>query len=197
MELYSKLDSQANLSTPIILSKSAVFLFNRICDCTNDDIIQHNYLTPILNSQYLSGINYLNAVAASSKNSNQSTPATQATPSTEKSALLEKLSTSLNQSLVSDGISSPWSDTLSFAVEYPSYLEKSVHIIKVNSFIYFSLVDLSSILKLKTVKLFTICFVAVQEHSLVMVTNTKQEIIRSNHKQAPFPKYLSHWKRRL
>lgn len=111
------------------------FLFNRICDCTNDDIFQHNYLTPILNSQYLSGINYLNAVAASSKNSNQSTPSTQTAPSTEKSALLEKLSTSLNQSLVSDGISSPWSDILSFAVEYPSYLEKSVHIIKVNSFI--------------------------------------------------------------
>ena len=69
--------------------------------------LQHNYLTPILNSQYLSGINYLNAVAASSKNSSQSTPPTQSAPSTEKSALLEKLSTSLNQSLVSDGISSP------------------------------------------------------------------------------------------
>ena len=69
--------------------------------------IQHNYLTPILNSQYLSGINYLNAVAASSKNAPASGASSSTTATTEKSALLEKLSTSLNQSLVSDGISSP------------------------------------------------------------------------------------------
>ena len=73
---------------------------------------QHNYLAPILNSQYLSGINYLNAVAASSKGTTQNTsPATQNAPNADKSALLEKLSTSINQSLVSDGISSPWASS--------------------------------------------------------------------------------------
>ena len=62
---------------------------------------------PILNSQYLSGINYLNAASAAAVAASTSKSAPTSTTSPDKAALLEKLSNSLNQSLVSEGISSP------------------------------------------------------------------------------------------
>ena len=72
--------------------------------------IKHNYLTPILNSQYLSGINYLNAASAAAglaagKTASTSTSLGGVGQSSDNSSLLEKISTSLNQSLVSEGIS--------------------------------------------------------------------------------------------
>ena len=70
------------------------------------ELFQPNYL-PILNSQYLSGINYLNAASAAAVAASTSKSAPTSTTSPDKAALLEKLSNSLNQSLVSEGISSP------------------------------------------------------------------------------------------
>ena len=68
--------------------------------------VKPNYL-PILNSQYLSGINYLNAASAAAVAASTSKSAPTTSTSPDKAALLEKLSNSLNQSLVSEGISSP------------------------------------------------------------------------------------------
>ena len=72
----------------------------------SQQLFQPNYL-PILNSQYLSGINYLNAASAAAVAASTSKSAPTSTTSPDKAALLEKLSNSLNQSLVSEGISSP------------------------------------------------------------------------------------------